>query len=263
MKCVLRYLLSLCFTLTVILGWSQTYLELEATAIEEDGRKIDSPILEIYSEDRLVMKSEGNSSGVVIGKMDYDQIYRVILSKPGYEPTVLLINSLLPDSNKKYVYTYAPKIPLIRSKKGMKVKYIGDPVMRVAYLKKKDGFGMIIQFEPTYEYVPDERKPTEALAEAKEVQEEIHGPEDTVKTGDPIIPDAQSDPQAIVDAKRIGLEEERNNQARVQKGKLDEVQRKSHELDLENLLQKALTRRKFLEEIADSKRQNKMLSVGH
>lgn len=268
-----------------IFGFAQ---KLEYTLKLTDNKiGLSHAVATIYKNNQKIDISGANSNGEILINLPYNGNYKIVAEEIGHEPLTINVNTTIPKEYLKSTYTYVTSFEMVKKKPGFKPAYKKDAVMKVVYLPNKDNFGTREQFELSYEYVPipdtpkekeqtPTKKPEESIPEPKSNLADIKKPNNSqnqpltdtaknnVSTPSPTtVFVAKPETGKPEKAKEIADQERRNNDAKVLRGALEREKEKDSDQEMRNFITKSRSRRTFLEEIADSRRETKKFERGY
>jgi len=289
------------FPLLLLLAWCQlsaysvTHLEFSAKIKNDAGAPLAGIIVSVYKGSQKIDVEGTDKDGKFEINLDYDGNYKIIVEHPLYEVLIIKLDTKIPEKNKKWTYSYATTVTMIKKKKGHEPKYDNNPVMFVSFLTAKDKFGTKTPYEVTYTYVPVKENPAASEQTKSEEKEEAavkEAPEQTTVTDETALPQEKQEEQgAMSSGHQASLREAKaeekipvptivspNKKAKKRaesfvkqdarstaaKTLLEQMEREktgSRNKELNDYITKAKSKRTFLEEVAASKRTMKQQAM--
>lgn len=106
----------------------------------------------------------------------YGKMYRIVVKKTGYTQMVLLINGFVPGSEKGFIMSYGISFDIFKHRKGFETKMANNPLIKIAYIHRKENFGSSKRYtnSATYIPIPEDEKPVTVKEKIEtETKEEV------------------------------------------------------------------------------------------
>ena len=137
------------------------------------------------------------SDGKFSFDLKYDKMYRIILEKQGYTQMTILVNGFVPAAEKGYIMSYEISFDIFKHKEGYDTKMAKPSLIKIAYIARKENFGLSKPYSNSASYVliEESEKPITVKDNIKEVDKAE-------------VDEAQSDDEIVVSEEPKTEEEE-------------------------------------------------------